>query len=374
MAVRNRAQYWLPLAALLCSCATSPENDSASPDNFIVERLELHELLRARPDELLPLHPARPSLVPMANASSISHLHFGSLAGGFAKSSHPAAATSGEARAESRWAGALAALTVESSGAMGAFGAARAEPRPAAVGAAAERIPSPKTARAATRGRTVAPALRTEPTAAGAAQEIAQTGSAAYHIPRKMKLNEASQVELWIDLSGTAERLRAALSEKLKLELDQIGTRVKLGADSPLDPKDVVGKEKVWVGQHMTASLRGEGFKIEPEGARGKSLAAEGKARWNWSVTPQRDPGGGKLMLLLEASIDRGADQDAFPSIEEYVEVELAPWWQRIPDLLAKANALLALFGLGLGAVIVYAAKWLRKHWGAAPPFPRLRI
>jgi hypothetical protein len=62
------------------------------------------------------------------------------------------------------------------------------------------------------------------------------------------------------------------------------------------------------------------------------------------------------------------------PSIEEYVEVELAPWWQRIPDLLAKANALLALFGLGLGAVIVYAAKWLRKHWGAAPPFPRLRI
>ncbi|MTW12215.1 hypothetical protein GM658_16540 [Pseudoduganella eburnea] len=189
-----------------------------------------------------------------------------------------------------------------------------------------------------------------------------------------MKLNEASQVELWIDLSGTAERLRAALSEKLKLEQDQIGTRVKQGADTALDPKDVVGEEKVWVGQHMTASLRGEGFKIEPEGARGKSLAAEGRARWNWSVTPQRDPGGGKLMLLLEASIDRGADQDAFPSIEEYVEVELAPWWQRIPDLLAKANALLALFGLGLGAVIVYAAKWLRKHWGAAPPFPRLRI
>jgi len=205
-------------------------------------------------------------------------------------------------------------------------------------------------------------------------QDIARTGSAAYHIPHTMKLNETSQVELWIDLAAPVEQLQAALAEKLKIEMGLIGTRVKRAAVGAGDPSSVVGKGKVWVGQHMTASLRGEGFKIEPDGMRGKSLAAEGRARWNWSVTPLRDPGNGKLMLMLEASIDRGVDQDAFPSIQEYVEVELAPWWQRIPDLLARANALLALFGLGLGAVFVYVVKWLRKHWNGEVPLPRLRI
>ena len=205
-------------------------------------------------------------------------------------------------------------------------------------------------------------------------QDIARTGSAAYHIPHTMKLNETSQVELWIDLSAPVEQLQAALAEKLKVEMGLIGTRVKRTAGGVEGPSSVVGRGKVWVGQHMMASLRGEGFKIEPDGARGKSLVAEGRARWNWSVTPLRDPGNGKLMLMLEASIDRGVDQDAFPSIQEYVEVELAPWWQRIPDLLAKANALLALFGLGLGAVFVYVVKWLRKHWKGEVPLPRLRI
>jgi hypothetical protein len=228
------------------------------------------------------------------------------------------------------------------------------------------------------RGTTSPPAQGSEPSvlepAAGTVPTpIARSGSAAYHVPRNMKLNEASRVELWIDLSLPAAQLQAALAQKLKIDAARIGVRVKQGTGGAGQPEGVAGQGQVWVGQHMKASLRGDGFNIQPQEWRSKSLEAEGRARWDWSVTPLRDPGDGKLMLTLEAVIDRGVDQDAFPSIVEYVEVELRPWWQRIPDLLAQVNALLALFGVGLGAVVLYVVKWLRKRWDGEVPLPRLR-
>lgn len=339
MAVRDLA--WLPLTALLCSCAAPAQRE---PLALGLMDVEIMRHLDMQPSGLAaaglpPQFPARPALARKPQPGDGRMLQWAS---GLADQSEPnipkqfhlAPGWTQAAVGDAHAADANAALAPPAAARLRAAGPANAEP----------------------------------------VAQISRSGSAAYHIPPRMKLNQASQVELWIDLSGPAEQLRAELSNKLKLGLDRIGVRIKPGAGDGSDPPGVVGKQDIWVGQHMRASLRGDGFKIEPEGERGKSLAAEGRARWNWSVTPLRDPGDGKLLLLLEASIDRGVDQDAFPSIQEYVEVELAPWWQRIPDLLAKANALLALFGLGLGAVIVYAVKWLRKHWRGGTPFPRLRI
>lgn len=395
MAIRDRAQYVLPLAMILCSCATLDEIGAVPPNAFraeISKGLDLHMNRRAMLTEPRPLHPVRPSQ-PEPRPGTV---HRGGFGGFWAKFAHGSPGAFAGATGRS---GAVVNKELDQLGsgmtALGATSANHAAPvmpilnnkklppwaRSAFLEALSNyRVGELNAGPGATSAdqRKVLRALADESTKASAlssvSPKISQSGSAAYHIPHRMKLNEASEVELWIDLSGSVEQLRAELSKKLKVGLDKVGVRIKLGTEDSSDLSSVVGKENIWVGQHMMASLRGEGFKIEPEGARGKSLVAEGRARWNWAVTPLRDPGNGTLMLMLEASIDRGIDQDAFPSIQEYVEVELAPWWQRIPDLLAKANALLALFGLGLGAVVVYAYKWLRKHWNGEVPLPRLRI
>lgn len=354
MALSSRLNCLLPLLACLAGCASVQQAEWASS--------------------------AEPSSFRMP--PSASHGWTSSFSAAFARSAASAASSAAAAAGASAATDASAASAAAAAegpvpnagrsnvdGALGASGGGAGGGRDGILPSARGALP--KLFGTASPAARIEP-QRLEPLAGTVPGPIARSGSAAYHVPRSMKLNEASRVELWIDLSLPAAQLQAALAEKLKVDAAKIGVRVKRGSAGD-QAEGVAGLGQVWVGQHMTALLRGDGFRIEPQGARGKSLAAERQARWDWTVTPLRDPGDGKLMLTLEASIDRGVDQDAFPSIVEYVEVQLLPWWQRIPELLAQVNALLALFGVGLGAVVLFVVKWLRKRWDGEVPLPRLR-
>ncbi|MRW91877.1 hypothetical protein GJ699_17930 [Duganella sp. FT80W] len=205
----------------------------------------------------------------------------------------------------------------------------------------------------------------------------------AFHIPAKMTEGVASRVDLWIALNMPADQLKAKLAEALQMDSDNIKIEVKPGAKDPAaGGEQVRGRDQVYVGQHMTATLSGNeaDFIIIPSGPAGKSLINEGMARWDWSVTPKHASGSAALKLVLQASIDRGVDQDAFPSVHESIAVEAAPQtlWQKSIRLIKAAtegvtliNGLLSLLGLASVAGLLGRLKQsFSRRSSAAPTVP----
>lgn len=219
--------------------------------------------------------------------------------------------------------------------------------------------------------------LPVQPPAAG---EVSANGSMAFHIPSKMTEGIASRVDLWIALNMPADQLKAKLAEALQMDSDNIKIEVKPGAKgAAAGGEQVRGRDNVYVGQHMTATLSGNeaDFIIIPSGPAGKSLINEGLARWDWSVTPKHASANAPLKLVLQASIDRGIDQDAFPSVHESIAVEAAPQtpWQKVLRLIKTAtegitavNGLLSLLGLASVAGLLGGLKQRFSRSSAPAP------
>jgi hypothetical protein len=182
-----------------------------------------------------------------------------------------------------------------------------------------------------------------------------------------MVLGKASRVDLWIDAAASLEQLQASLAKRLNISHDRI--KIKTGKAAPEVGK-VVGISDVFVGARMTARLRGgDDFAIEPAEPVTKSLDGDNRAMWDWRVTPKKSDAKG-LVLYIDAWVDRGANKDAFPSIDETVIVPPAPLFTRLMAMLGVAvstteslNKLLTGLGLAGGLAGVFAAirRWFKR-------------
>ncbi len=190
-----------------------------------------------------------------------------------------------------------------------------------------------------------------------------RTGSAAYHIPKQMIEKEAALVDLWIDRTTTVEQLKQVLAAKLKLTAEKINTR-KLRETQPGPTLAQIDGVTIPVGDIMIAQLRGgEDFKIDPKEAMQYSLDGDGRAKWNWRVTPLRASDKG-LLLNLDIWIDPGPGKHLIDSFHESVVVTAIPlkWHEKLYKLIQDFNAWLSLLGIGgIGSV----AAWFWKKKGS---------
>lgn len=199
-------------------------------------------------------------------------------------------------------------------------------------------------------------------------------GNAAYHVPRYMSIGNASRVDLWIDSSMSVEALQSALAKSLSTTMNNV--KIQLGK-TPEKVGTVIGLNDVYVGLKMVAQLRGgDDFTIEPSGPISKSLLGDGRAMWDWRVTPKRYNANG-LTLIIDTWVDVGANKDAFPSIQETIIVPSPSIFKKLPetlDVVSKStdslNKLLTLLGVvgGIGGIIAMVKKYFKPETPSVPP------
>jgi hypothetical protein len=188
-------------------------------------------------------------------------------------------------------------------------------------------------------------------------------GNAVYYVPKTMTLGRASRVDLWIDAATPMEELQRVFAKQLGIPPENIKFTYKSGKG---ESGVVTGIPGVYVGAKMTAHLEGgKDFDIEPDTPVTKSLLGDGRAMWDWRVTPKSVDRKG-LVLVIDAWVDIGGNKDAFPSIREEVivpnpsllDVVLAVV-KKVAEGMGLINTILAALGIG-GLSGVWM--WLRKR------------
>ena len=189
---------------------------------------------------------------------------------------------------------------------------------------------------------------------------IPQKGSAAYYIPKQMVEKMPSLVDLWIDRTTSIDQLKRELAAQLKITYEKINVRHVLNTDekSGVPVLEQIDGVEIPIGANMVAELRGgEDFSIDPKGPVSRSLLGDGRAKWNWRVTPKHASTDG-ILIDLDIWIDPGSGKPWNDSYHESVIVHAIPltWYEELYKLAQDLNAWLALLGIGgIGGLI----KWI---------------
>jgi hypothetical protein len=174
-------------------------------------------------------------------------------------------------------------------------------------------------------------------------KEIVQNtrpGQVAFNVPLKMKVNDASLVELLI-----TDDLQRNLQKELS------------------DNKGKVETAQLQVSSALRARLEGINFSIKSFNEENRLLVKNGVAAWRWSVTPI-EPGEQNLYLSIYARVKRNnaSENVDLKTFQRLINVSVSPtgWlnqnWKWVVENSAGIGAIVA----GIFVFIVTRWKWIR--------------
>ncbi|MBP1468907.1 hypothetical protein EYB53_024575 [Candidatus Chloroploca sp. M-50] len=138
-------------------------------------------------------------------------------------------------------------------------------------------------------------------------------------------------------------------AEMIVLRLSRDINDTTLATNVPGEGEPAI-EEVPYLGLHMQASLRGEGFEIVPLAEEDQIVPRVGYAEWSWEVTPT-ESGVKKLILVATAKVELAKDDVEYRSLpvierETYVNVSITYSFRKL--LAASWKYLVSLAVLGV--------------------------
>jgi hypothetical protein len=172
----------------------------------------------------------------------------------------------------------------------------------------------------------------------------------AYTCPKQMWKNRPETVALVLDATKTSD----VSQEVARKEMATL-----LGAS----PENTIAK-LTKLARHMSASLSGASFKIEPSGPQKLTVTEAAPVRWEWQVTPTEE---GNKTITLTLAVEIGKDEENTKPVQiktlvEKINVDVTTWDQAL-SIIPGINSLVVAIA-SIMAAFATAAAWLyRKAW-----------
>jgi hypothetical protein len=116
--------------------------------------------------------------------------------------------------------------------------------------------------------------------------------------------------------------------------------------------------------RHMSASLSGASFKIEPSGPQKLVVTEAAPVRWEWQVTPTEE---GDKTITLTLSVEVGEDEEKTHPVQiktlvERINVDVTTWEQAL-SIIPGLNSLVVAIA-SLVTIFITSIAWLyRRAW-----------
>lgn len=176
----------------------------------------------------------------------------------------------------------------------------------------------------------------------------------AYICPKAMIKNHPYAVSLVLDptkpASMTAEEAKKAMAPELHA-----------------DPAEVVAR-LTKMASHMSASLGGAAFKIEPVGSQKVTVTTGQPVHWAWTVTPIESGKNKQLTLTLSAYLGKeegSLNEVQIKTLVENIEVNVSPWEEILAAIPTTQQGLAVagtIFGI-LSAIWAYLNRSRIGRW-----------